>query len=47
MLESEFDKWHNKQIQREDALKEVEDKVNLNALATNNSQNWNLMHAPW
>ena len=27
MLESEFLKWHNKQIKREDALKEVESKV--------------------
>lgn len=28
MLETEFQKWHNKQIEREEALKQVEDKVN-------------------
>lgn len=27
MLDAEFDKWHNKQLKREDALKQVEDKV--------------------
>ena len=27
MLETEFQKWHNRQIKREDALKQVEDKV--------------------
>ena len=29
MLDSEFDKWHMKQMKREDALKKVEDKVKL------------------
>ena len=28
MLEAEFDKWHKKQLAREDALREVEDMVN-------------------
>ena len=27
MLESEIDKWHDKQVKREDALREVEDMV--------------------
>ena len=29
MLESEFDKWHTKQVKREEALKEVENKVRM------------------
>lgn len=27
MLDSEFEKWHSKQMKREDALKKVEEKV--------------------
>jgi hypothetical protein len=38
MLDSEFDKWHSKQAKREDALKEVEDKVY-------DDQNWTLMQS--
>ncbi len=29
MLEAEFDKWHRKQLDREDALRKVEDLVSL------------------
>lgn len=29
MLDTEFDKWHDKQLKREESLKQVEDKVNF------------------
>lgn len=33
MLESEFQKWHDKQVKREAALEEVENRVNSSHMA--------------